>query len=498
MFRRVLISLVAAASLPSCAKLLRRSLLDEKEAPLVFVIADPQVHNVTGGFLRQEALIADRFAGVARRRPELNILAPYLFEDALARGLAAGPDLTLVLGDVSDVACVQEHEAVTGIVEAHADGGLVLFAHGNHDTYLMGTVNSYGPPPELERPSPGGPRPSAASWWKYDPEVATGYSDKAWPSACLGPDGKLDDHHYPMNKGAWISRTIDWLARYDVAISSTRIDEAKAPRYALRGNNGKIFVEGEWSPMDMQDRAASYLSYLVQLVEFPTYRLVIIDTSVCETATGGIPFLFNNAGNHGCIGENQIASIKRLLGKNSGQPVIFAGHFDLAQVIPCDRAALLRLMREWGGTYLSAHTHSEANERKWGQLVEFNVGSTTDWPMEAALFSIKEGRPVPAAIISPIDHETNYVRSSIGEVDEYCRHVEAAVQLATLGEPPFPTTWKSPRAADCDSSKRAVLGEALERIAKRATTDSAYREYVLSVAKGASYSDRSFFLKRIP
>ena len=75
-----------AAGLAGCKSMGPRTAIEDDgqdEAHVratVLFLADPQIHNVHGGDVKQTMGAADWFSDVAQRHPEMNLLAPYALE----------------------------------------------------------------------------------------------------------------------------------------------------------------------------------------------------------------------------------------------------------------------------------------------------------------------------------------------------------------------------------------------------------------------------------
>ncbi|MDP3158056.1 MAG: hypothetical protein Q8N23_35625 [Archangium sp.] len=473
---------------------------------LVFAIADPQIHNIYGSSLLLGSGAADLGVQVARRRAELNILAPFVFRHFLEQGLAKDPVLTLVLGDLTNVGCTGEYDTVLAQLNAASQGkpGLVLFAHGNHDTYLMGITNQYvpyeagGTYAQLERDlkMSKATAPTDESWW---PDLAA-VAPRAWPSACSTHDGRGK----PLNKVQWMARYLAHLEQYGVAVESTGIDGG----FKLASTNpgrDNLQVEGEWYRPDFKANAGllpPYDSFLVQSLDRADYRVIIIDTSVCAAPTTTIS---GSAGSRGCIGEAQFTIIERLLSEAKERPVVLAGHFNLGELTTSgERARLIKLIEKHKATYLSAHTHADATLRSNYGVREINVGSTTDWPMSAQVLVLADGQVKRRQELTlPVGVPAYEGRTRTGEAFsdllqgqpfEVCRHLAAARVLAGL-QTPFPAVWLAPPTdADCRGEETNVLQLELkglvDTIEKRIVDEPAYRAYVLNVAAAASAHDQ--------
>ena len=172
------------------------------------MVADPQIHNVYADRLFQMSVIADLGTGVARRPPELNLLARYALEDLLARGRVGLPEDSPVvaLGDATHVACTSEWDEFTEAMDRGlGEGSVWLMAHGNHDSYLMGVANDWVP----GWIPGGGPLqmrtsmyPTEESWWGA-PTSPAEFQGTGWKPACF--TGADADGGLPLNKVRWLA-----------------------------------------------------------------------------------------------------------------------------------------------------------------------------------------------------------------------------------------------------------------------------------------------------
>jgi hypothetical protein len=126
--------------------------------------------------------------------------------------------------------------------------------------------------------------------------------------------------------------------------------------------------------------------------------------------------------------------------------------------------------------------------------VDVNIGSTTDWPMEAHLLRFTEGLPVVASTslsdtVAAI--ELSYIAPARSEL---CRHYPMAMALRDLdlSRPVSTSLYKAPTADECDNLQKrwatssAELQTARAQIARRFDQDPAYARRVLAIAAGAS------------
>ena len=485
-------------------------------APVLFV-ADPQIHNVFGMKLQQMTYWADTVSKVAVRPPELNILAPLILEHSVSR--AAGetdPSLAIVLGDATNIACSGEYESFAASIEASRPAGVpLLMAHGNHDSYLMGTVNSYIPENVCDWEPEGmaqSPRPTDQSWWGSG-SINAG-NERNWRDACFQPPDTVTEPSSPMNKSRWLSKYIRFLEK-DGLIDEAPIEDAEGGElgiplhytaepgslldkynYAASG----LWVQPKFGPKpssDDTDFMRVSRSYIVQRVDVDGARIVVIDTSVCEKAWGGFKFKWTNAGEHACIGDNQFARIETFIEDTpEHMRLVIAGHFPLADLTSRDRKRLIELAsghENW--VYMSAHSHNAVSETRWKGGWEINVGSTTDWPMEvnAAWFNTGKRPPAVQTFTNRVPEGFSYESDIILGKAEVCRHLPAAKFLADVRESEMDSTYAPPLDKSCSAGKQEDwldygndLAGYMDRIRMRFKANEKYRQYVLQVAGAAS------------
>jgi hypothetical protein len=506
---------IAAAALTMAPTL---TVLAQGAAPSMVVLADPQIHNVHGSGIKQTLGISDWFSGVAQRPPELNLLAPYVLEELAGRASTRpdgnGEDLVVVLGDTTNIGCTGEYDRFRAAVnDGIADDPLVLIAHGNHDSYLMGTVNSYVPGGAVEGWRPermaAADLPVDESWWgdAVEPEDQQA---NTWKHICYQPEsGSL-----PINKVQWLARYFESLRGHGLQMKPDGVDgvvrrfsSQVAPGSRLAALNYK--ARGQWlrprlppqgEPARESDLMGTYGSFVVQAFDLgPSHRVVLVDTSVCTKASGGPAYLWTNAGTNSCIGNAQLDAVKEVVGDAAGRQLVFAGHFPLAKMD--ERDALVDVMSDGGKrrwTYLSAHSHSALSISRQGASAEVNIGSTTDWPMEANRMAFHVGGGLPAVYNTTLSsaRPVDYVPPVAYERSEMCRHLGAAQALASEDPGRRGSPWTSPgtQAAyrECEqqpwSASSAALAAAVAGIDAR-MEEPAYRQRMLEIAAAASYHE---------
>ncbi len=518
---------VAVFVTASCAPAVNFAPVPPPSAPdrdiSLVVVADPQVHNVYGNHLRQMSREADAFVRVAIRPPELNLLSPLILHHLLTEAVSQNNAPAIVLGDAVNIACTNEFDEFADVMNRSVGTGeFWLMAHGNHDTYLMGTVNSFFPADSVEGWPPDGwssSMPVDSSWWG-----TPRWMDPAYPTSWAGACNYVDAAGWgrPLNKGQWMRRYLDELEKYGADVdtgTSQPSPEGARIRFGASPNSplGRVNYEarGLWVAPEFgrqpskSDFFRSYRSYIIQGFDVaPSHRLILIDTSVCERATAGWRFFTaNNAGKRACLGDDQLELLQETIRQiPAEQHVIIAGHFPLADFRSNERARLIKLLDTRGSwAYLSGHTHSTKGleARRWTSGIEYNVGSTTDWPMVAHEMFWSENSPYVAAQQAHTAGDgdvTGYTSVRPPSV-ELCRHMAAAKALAELDPRTVGAVWASPRlsTADCAVGDEASWQSTATRMQEyRATiarrfAEPDYREAAIRIAAGASRSNANQF-----
>jgi hypothetical protein len=511
---------------------------ETKDVPVLF-LADAQIHNVYGVSLRQMVPAADWVSKVAIRPPELNLLAPLTLRYALETGQARLPDadkFVVMLGDGTNIGCSGEADVFdTEFTRPSARAGtLRLVAHGNHDSYMMGTLNSFSPAAADAAPLDRTMKealPVDDSWWKpTDAPVVTGTSlaHRNWMDACYKP-AEDAGAGTPMNK-------LRWLARYARSLAPFGLEQKAdgAMRDALKfvgtARSGSPLADlnyrtrGQWYRPTLQSGHHGYYypvawkSFEVQAADISDHHtLVLIDTSVCASANA-YHFLGTNAGQNGCIGQAQFEVISQMLAEvPASRAVILAGHFPLKELSKAERDQLIAIMSKRspsGWTYVSAHTHDPMSDTSYSGGVERNIGSTTDWPMESHVIHFdaadakiartestvfKDNKDIP-----PLDYSLHWPLA--GSYSELCRHLNAAEALAKADSSQFDRAWNSPgpTADSCRNiqahwreNAKALIGYQ-QRISERFDKEKDYRRFVLRLAAGASRWEHGQAVTGIP
>lgn len=151
---------------------------------------------------------------------------------------------------------------------------------------------------------------------------------------------------------------------------------------------------------------------------------------------------------------------------------------------------------------MSAHSHYAISKLNWGKGIEINVGSTTDWPMEANVTWFPNSQPHASVRTFNIEPgEISYIGFKPNEASEICRHLPAAEKLASLNVKDFTSPLISPRGnGQCIVTDQASwnlysnkLKKAVSTIRDRFKNEADYRELLLNIASAASKAEYDSF-----
>lgn len=494
------------------------------------VVGDPQIHSMSGGQILQSSIFSDYFVKVARRTPEENLLAEYslqgLLSDATAINQADPHAMVVLLGDGMNMGCTGEYDTLDArLNEVRGDGQrIVLWAHGNHDTYLSGTINRIFPSVK------GGAGKSHAldemmasevpvdtSWWNSSSPRFFGYP--AWNNVCWDLSGSL-----PINKGQWIARYAKSIGIKLVGNkerqSVYQLSAQALPSSLLYSKNYSIM--GKWF-QPLSSRYATedavntpYLSYIVQGIDVGAmHRLILIDTSVCRVAR---LTRNKNAGTNGCIGGSQFQDIEAMVDATD-KSVVIGAHFPIGDLSESEQKELLRILnknnRSW--SYLSAHRHesyeapsAESRQMQYANAVgesryDYTVGSTTDWPMEAHRVFLNDENPGLAlvkvsSLAKPSFSYSGYSREA-NAIYELCRHFSVAERLAAIDlSMPAEPEWKGGvlrseigEVRKCQRAPKeyAVRLKAARMEIDRRMSNVEYRERMMMIMRAASWASKN-------
>jgi hypothetical protein len=390
------------------------------------ILADPQFHNVYGGLLRTLSPFTDSVAPVAIRPSLLNLLNPLVFEAFVnqTQQLSSSPFL-FVLGDGGNIGCAAEFEEMANTFEhALQSAGFWLMAHGNHDSYMAGTDNHWGPadsesseflerirgrefdlPVSFEHPERFAWRDAMSARRKaYGPE-----RPRSWEAACAVPAAIPERAlGVPANKLVWMAQYMRHLEKdgeLTFAPDAGRNDRcAEGAGQAFHSttraqtllDDHAFWASGCWVPPTIRCNepyfTQSWSSFIVQSLRLSDRLWVLLaDTSVADQEITTGLFNFGKAGSHGRIGPEELAQLvdhaRRIAGVDPGSRVLLLTHFPADQVDDNELDAVVQTLGTIPGvavdTLVSAHTHDPSHLVQHGRYVEYNVGSTVDWPMES-------------------------------------------------------------------------------------------------------------------
>lgn len=395
----------------------------------VNLVADPQFHNIYGGLIRTQSALTDSLVRVAIRPAVLNLLEPLVFETFLGamRSRSRSP-VYLLLGDGANIACASEfHELRNSFARVLGPTETWLMAHGNHDSYMSGTANDWGPaeheteqflkridakefafPTTFDHPELFAWRDAASARAKAYDEAS---NRRSWEAACAVPSSLAHaELGVPANKLVWLASYFRYLQANGVAFRTDgtpkygpeetcqHFTAEAAPTSPLGGRH--YSASGCWVSPRRGDNGYentayftnTWMSFVVQRVQLGSKLWALIaDTSVSDQET--TRFSIGKAGSNGRLGEMQLTELKahteQIASADPGARVLIAAHFDADGIMSGEMHKLMRTLRSVHGvlvdTLVSGHTHDPAHFMDHDHYVEYNIGSTVDWPLQSVV-----------------------------------------------------------------------------------------------------------------
>jgi hypothetical protein len=390
------------------------------------------------------------------------------------------------------------------------------FMRTNLPSFLAGMYNHLGDGEDASlagarrrglRGADGGVAPLEELVWTHADAVAEGRScaedarerayrnERSWAAVCASPEGESG---VPMNKVAWLAWSLGLLERQGVVFDS--LGEGEEQVIHGEGAVGRYQVEVV-GHLELRGVLSSFESHAVQMVSTEHIAVLIIDTSV-GSKFGRL--LTGTAGSVGKVGDRQLATIAEMLAEQSalGRRIYVAGHFPLRDLVSRDRRSLRKLFGAYGvRAYFSGHTHAPTSMTRTGgaELVEYNVASVSDWPMEALVASLDRPRPEISVVRAGRDCGLKYdaPSSRLSFVHtQACHHAPVAARLAAIARTDaelFTTTggaWgKTEIDRDCDVRAAAESIAASMRVVEERAQDPVFRAFFSCLATAASSTE---------
>lgn len=390
------------------------------EPSSVWIVADPQLHNVAGAATRSKTALGDRVSSTALRPPSLDLWADVVLASIVDRMRTAAPRAPVFfLGDAANVSCIGELARFLDVMRPLPWLGVL----GNHDGYYMGNM-AFRPDPVIN--------PAPSTWQgacqhstpRGGPELAA--LERRFLEDLDGKGGLTHVEQRTLTKTHAV-----WMYLGDLA---TRVGAAPE-RSPWIGDNWKLLGEhrrqytldaaldldgapvavsvraqiAELTPKEKgHEQSRAWQAMVVQDVTLPDkVHVLLIDTTDYAWTPPTSPWQLraiyeqrfrdtcrsSNAklslpGKCGEVGPDQVALIRELMKTWApGTRFLVMGHHPWASLRATSAEALAFLLTEPGFmTYVSAHTHQPASTRDYDAVRpwEINVGSMTDWPMEYA------------------------------------------------------------------------------------------------------------------
>lgn len=373
-----------------------------------------------------------------------------LYKEVQPASGAPRPALMFFLGDAGDISCTDEYQRFEKVMQDFSNSTITatdgaagapqqrstftwLMVHGNHDSYMMGNLNAYGRTDDnriIDRLAEG--EYTSGESMDYGLNGAQRCSRalnrwaRSWAGACAHPTRDS----IPMNKGVWLRSYLKSLGaqvQYFVTLAGEAQPRESAPTrhgpldasvcLPPRALSGQPRPDTELAHRDyfLTGRVYSrrrlagesrcpavdalpvpiinpYNSFIVQSLDIDKdVRAILIDTSQIPRLIGP-GSITSAAGSVGNIDDEQMKEIFRHAeyARSKGKRISFFAHNPLTDLPKRQQKILLSLNPI---AYVSGHTHFESSVIRHkvggGDLLELNVGSTADWPMEAMILSVK-------------------------------------------------------------------------------------------------------------
>jgi hypothetical protein len=352
----------------------------------ILLVADSQYHELYGAPTFLQSAYADQHVEVALRPAQQRMYGDELFAYALEQG-AATTDLVIHLGDALDVSCKSEWERFEQTM-ALSDGPW-LMVPGNHDGFFTGNL------------SPG---TGDSGLFVTDAYGNTGWCYRCSPRYEQCPLAREADP-YVFGKDKFIRSYLLHLGVYPDSQVSEELPASGERTLAFES----LPVRVAWSI----DRDAPWRSFILQEVRLPSdcapgelcdpVVLYLVDTNQPEKRP---KFPFRPVGLEGALGRDQVEILRRWSGQvaESTGAFLIAGHHPLDAVEAARRDLEVILRGSETPFYISAHTHAgywKIHEyADDDSIVELNVGSILDWPVEYRTFRVEKRDGVPGRIES--------------------------------------------------------------------------------------------------
>ena len=362
------------------------------------IVGDNQRHNLEGGYIRtMGAAVRELVTPVASRPPEVNLWSQLTLESFVAD--AAGDDqvkLILHLGDAADIGCVNEFDRFAEGMRRSTSGKPWVMVPGNHDSFMAGNMNDFQPKSPEEGFFDAFGRPPLQT------------AQRSWSGACASLDAKSN----ALTKDILVDKLAAVLESQGVRFGSPEgLGEWESLR-ATQSREGEVACRIRYA--SAPPRSGALAGYEAVLRTCPPKRLpggtvigawesfivqkvplsegivaILLDTS--DVTASGLPAALagRNAAQMGTIRWSQLRAIDFLLRRSRGSRVIGLGHSPWGEMHPAARAELLARGLV---AYVSGHTHFRssllAHRATATGILEINVGSTTDAPLQALRFGV--------------------------------------------------------------------------------------------------------------
>ncbi len=388
-----------------------------------WLVADSQIHHVTGKYTRLNSALADKYISTAVHHPVLDLWSSVALESAMADAVDAP---VFFLGDAANMSCTDEY---VRFVQAMGTKSPWFAIPGNHDGFMMGNfgyAHEYFRQPNKntwQGGCDGGNSVSAKFRTKLHRIEHELFSSEKTANAVESADQGI------MTKAQGILLYLNSLKTRNliaddplvasnwkpITLKKQNIEHTVEIRGRLFESKGQYTVGDKKYSVDIAavvgiGQYARWKAYVTQAIELPDQTVaVLVDTNDVSHSPSllepgkAIPSIYLQK--QGCgksnldkpfpslcgqISMDQFERLDKMLKRQSAYKKFFlVGHHSWQELRDITLFNLQEFIRRTGFiTYLSGHTHwSSAAVAYDKRASEINIASTTDWPMQYAKLS---------------------------------------------------------------------------------------------------------------
>ena len=350
-------------------------------AARLLLIGDSHVQYLHGEGIVERTRVADRASYTAIRPVQLDMFGHQLLLDACR----AVPDVPILhVGDVANTACTQELTRSFELMHQCGQTRPWVMAPGNHDAFLMGSLDREAPMEEWERACRAVGQPQRPETRLTKAELLRRYLVEVWEPASTG--GAALECQSPPGASGWARCQDGAWHRAEPSTSGSSCGTTPPNS----GSAHSRLVEVDFH-IDTNARWESYVVQIMDLSTTPGCPPAVYGLLLDTIHYGSPPKLLpsdRDPGSTGSIDGPQRDVVRDLVARYPDAWFLLVGHHPLIKMQPDSREFVLELAENPRVlAYLSGHTHAgrwyaHRIDGRPGEFIELNVGSILDHPNE--------------------------------------------------------------------------------------------------------------------